>query len=82
MRTCDFTESFCYDPTGELAEPCKLPKAGECAYCEADFCLNHGVMCYCGQTFCQNCRASHEISCSEFKLREYRRVKKYTEQRA
>lgn len=82
MITCDFSEFWCYDPTGELAEPCNRPSVGSCSNCESDVCLSHGQMCACGKVFCESCRAQHEIECEDFKLQEYQRIKKYAEQRA
>lgn len=79
MRTCDFTESYCYDPTGEMAEPCGRPTVAECEQCGCDVCLGHGQLCACGFTFCDSCRAAHESECEAFKLDLYLKTKRYTE---
>lgn len=77
MRTCDISQSYCYDPTQELAESCGRPAIGVCADCEADVCLAHSQLCACGSIFCDACLHLHQVSCEEFKLEEYRKVKRY-----
>lgn len=73
MRTCDYSESPGYDPTGEYAEPCLRPSVGSCFECGDDVCLGHGKLCACGQILCESCRLAHQASCAEHKLETFKR---------
>lgn len=73
MRTCDYSESIGYDPTGEYAEPCMRPSVGQCSICEADVCLGHGKLCACGQILCESCRLAHQAGCADHKLETFKR---------